>query len=170
MAEMLGSCPVISRSSPEKPLYGTKNRNLQEDVVSEGEADPSGGELAGQPAMSVAIELEAKRAPSRHAQIDQPQLGVDEVEVIMQALAAVRPQEGAMRALVVPGLVAVTGFHRRDDMDEAGMIATDGKHLGDNVLLADMVFAICSMETPAALANSAARSRTRSRSGSANRG
>ena len=46
MAEMLGSCPVISRSSPEKPLYGTKNRNLQEDVVSEGEADPSGGELA----------------------------------------------------------------------------------------------------------------------------
>ena len=37
--------------------------------------------------MSVAIELQAERAPSRHAQIDQAQLGVDEVEVIMQAFA-----------------------------------------------------------------------------------
>src|SRR5215510_7345067 len=27
MAEMLGFCPVISRSGPEKPLYGTKNRS-----------------------------------------------------------------------------------------------------------------------------------------------
>jgi hypothetical protein len=32
--------------------------------------------LAGQPAMSVAIELQAERAPSRHAQIDQAQLGI----------------------------------------------------------------------------------------------
>jgi hypothetical protein len=37
--------------------------------------------------MSVAIELQEERAPSRHAQIDQAQLGVDEVEVIMQAFA-----------------------------------------------------------------------------------
>ena len=43
-----------------------------------------------------------------------------------------------MRALVVPGFVAVTGFHRRDDMDEAGIVATDGKYLGDDVLLPDM--------------------------------
>src|SRR5215831_11262051 len=27
MAEMLGFCPVISRSGPDKPLYGTKNRS-----------------------------------------------------------------------------------------------------------------------------------------------
>src|SRR5215831_6017951 len=27
MAEILGFCPVISRSGPEKPLYGTKNRS-----------------------------------------------------------------------------------------------------------------------------------------------
>src|SRR5262249_15783126 len=57
---------------------------------------------------------------------------------IMQAFAAVRPQEGAMRAFVVPGLVAVTGFHRRDDMHQAGIVATHGKNLGDDVLLADM--------------------------------
>ena len=57
----------------------------------------------------------------------------------MQAFAGVRPQEGAMRQLVVPGLVAVAGFHRRDDMDQAGMVAADGEHLGDDVLLADVV-------------------------------
>jgi len=43
-----------------------------------------------------------------------------------------------MRLLVVPGLIAVAGFHRRDDMHQAGMVATDGKHLGDDVLLAVM--------------------------------
>src|SRR3984893_11076592 len=75
----------------------------------------------------------------RHAQIDQAQLGVDEVEVVMQAFASIRPQEGAMRVLVMPGLVGVAGFHRRDDMHQAGTVATDDKHPGDDVLLADVV-------------------------------
>src|SRR3984893_7172761 len=75
----------------------------------------------------------------RHAQIDQAQLGVDEVEVVMQAFARIRPQEGAMRVLVMPGLVGVAGFHRRDDMHQAGTVATDDKHPGDDVLLADVV-------------------------------
>src|SRR5215469_9233243 len=56
----------------------------------------------------------------------------------MQTFAAVRSQEGAMGAFVVPRLVAVAGFHCRDDMHQAGMIAAVGKHLGDDVLLADM--------------------------------
>ena len=51
-------------------------------VVGKREADPCGGELAGQPAVPVAIELQAERTPGRDAQIDQAQLGVDEVEVI----------------------------------------------------------------------------------------
>ena len=44
-----------------------------------------------------------------------------------------------MRLLVMPGLIAVTGFHRRDDMHQAGMVAAGGKHLGDDILLADVV-------------------------------
>src|ERR1700740_2688245 len=98
---------------------------------------PAAVELARQPAMSVAIELEAERTPSGDAQIDQSQLGVDEVEVIMQAFAGRRPQEGAMGLLAVPGLVGRAGFHRRDDMHPTGMIPTDGKPLGD-VLLAEV--------------------------------
>src|SRR5438132_13535889 len=41
--------------------------------------------------------------------------------------------------LVVPGLVGVAGFHRRDNMHQAGVVATDGEHLGDDVFLADVV-------------------------------
>ena len=44
-----------------------------------------------------------------------------------------------MRLLVVPGLVGVAGFHRRDDMHQAGTVATDDKHPGDDILLADVL-------------------------------
>jgi len=73
-----------------------------------------------------------------HPQIDQAQLGVHEVEVVMQAFAGIRPQEGAMRLLVVPGLVGVAGLHRRDDMHQAGVVAAHRKHLGYDVFLADV--------------------------------
>src|SRR5215469_14787878 len=76
-AMQIGGRQVIGEGLRPLPVI-----DVQEGVVGEGEADPGGGELAGQPAMSVAIELEAERAPSRDAQIYQAQLGVDEVEVI----------------------------------------------------------------------------------------
>ena len=56
----------------------------------------------------------------------------------MQTFAAVWSQEGAMGAFVVPGLVAVAGFHCRDDMHQAGIVAAAGEHLGDDALLADV--------------------------------
>src|SRR5215831_7832092 len=64
-------------------------------IVGKREADPDGGEFSGQPAVSVAIELQAEGTPSRHAQIHQAELGVDEVEVIMQAFTGSRAQEEA---------------------------------------------------------------------------
>ena len=48
--------------------------DAQKGVVGQLEADAGGGELASQPAVTVAIELETKRTPGRHAQIDQAQL------------------------------------------------------------------------------------------------
>jgi hypothetical protein len=57
----------------------------------------------------------------------------------VQAFAGIRPQEGAMRLFVVPGLVGVAGFRRRDDMDQAGMVAAHGKYLGDDVFLANVL-------------------------------
>src|SRR5215475_6124921 len=126
--------------------------------------------------MSVAIELQAERTPSRHAHIDQAQLGVDEVEVIVQAFTGSRAQESAMGLFAMPGLVGGTRFHRRDDMHQAGMVAACGQQpraastSATTSSLRMWLLAMCSMVMPAAAANSAARSRTRSRSGSANRG
>jgi hypothetical protein len=57
----------------------------------------------------------------------------------MQAFSGIRPQEGAMPLFVVPGLVGVAGFHRRDDMDQAGMVAAHGEDLGDDVFLANVL-------------------------------
>ena len=129
----------VGREAIGKGVCALPVVDAQEGVVGKGETDPGGGELAGQPAMPVAIELEAERTPRRHAQIDQAQFGVDEVEVVVQAFAGIRPQEGAMRLFVVPGLVGVAGFHRRDDMDQAGMVAAHGKYLGDDVFLANVL-------------------------------
>ena len=84
-----------------------------EGVVGHGVADAVGGQLAGQPVVAVAVELQAERRPGRDAQIDQAQLGIHEIEIVVQALAAVRPDEGLVRLLVVPGFIGVAGFHRR---------------------------------------------------------
>src|SRR3974377_1016541 len=56
----------------------------------------------------------------------------------MQALTGSRAQESAMGLLAVPGLVGGTGFHRRDDMHQAGMVAALREHLGNPLLLADV--------------------------------
>jgi hypothetical protein len=39
-----------------------------------------------------------------------------EFTVVVQAFAAVRPDEGLVRLLVVPGLVGIASFHGRDDV------------------------------------------------------
>ena len=119
---------------------------------------PCARQLARQPAVAVAVELQAERRPGRHAQIDQAEFGVHEVEVVVQALAAVRPDEGLVRLLVVPGLVGVAGFHGRDDVHQARDVATLRKHARDHIFLADMRLADVLDLTPPASAASDARS------------
>ncbi len=54
----------VGREAIGKGLRALPIVDAQESVVGQGETDPGGGELAGQPAMPVAIELEAERTPS----------------------------------------------------------------------------------------------------------
>jgi len=56
----------------------------------------------------------------------------------VQAFTGSRAQEIAMGLLAVPGLVGGAGFHRREDMHQAGMVAARGQHFGNHVLLADV--------------------------------
>lgn len=67
----------------------------------------------------------------------QPELGVDEVEVVVQAAAAVGLDERLVRALVVPRLERRAALHGAEDVDEPGLRAPLGDDLLDPVLLAE---------------------------------
>ena len=107
-------------------------------VVGEREIDASGGEFPRQPGVAVAVELQPERTPRRHPQVTQPERLVDEVEVVVQALARVGFEEGLAARLVVPGFVARAGLHRRDHVHQARRIAPARQHLRHHVLLADV--------------------------------
>ena len=62
---------VVGREGVGEGLRALPVVDAQKGVVGKGETDAGGGELAGQPAMPIAIELQTERTPGRHAQIDQ---------------------------------------------------------------------------------------------------
>ena len=107
-------------------------------IVGKGKADAGASESPRQPAVSVAIELQPEGTPCRHAQVTQPDLAIDEVKVVVEALAGVGLKGGLAARFVVPGPVAVASFHRRDDVHQSRMIAAPLEHLGHDILLADV--------------------------------
>jgi len=153
--QILHTCPV---TDPDKRIVG------------HGVVDARRRQQRCQPAMAVAVELESERVPGRYAQIDQPQLGVDEIKVEVQTLACRRAQVGLPGALVVPRLIRRTGFPDRNIMHQSGMIATSLDDRRDGILLANMCPAMCSIFAPADSASFSAFARSRSRKGSAKRG
>ena len=112
--------------------------NTEEGVVGQGVIDAGSRQLPGQPTVAITVELKPEGTPRRHAQIDQTPLRVDEIEVVVQALARRRAQKGLMGALVMPRLVRRAGFHDRDDMNQSGVITPRLDHLGDHRFLAHM--------------------------------
>jgi hypothetical protein len=73
--------------------------------------------------VAVAIELQAKRTPSRDPQVAEAELLIDEVEVIVETASGLELEVGFAGALVVPRHVGHTGFHRAEDVDQAGVVA-----------------------------------------------
>jgi hypothetical protein len=63
--------------------------DTQKGVVGHGRRRCRLRQLTRQPAVAVEVDLQAKRRPGRHAHVAQAELRVDEVEVVVQALAAV---------------------------------------------------------------------------------
>jgi len=86
--------------------------------------------------VAVEVELQAEGRPGGHAQVAQPQALVDEVEIVVQTLAAVALEEGFVGHLVVPGRVAGTGLHGRENADQALVRATLGENFADQCFLA----------------------------------
>jgi len=90
-------------------------------VVEHSRIDAFAGQLSRQLVVAVEIELETKWRPRRHSEIAQAKLGINEIEVVMQAFAAVVFEECFVGGLVMPGLIARTGLHGREYMHKAGM-------------------------------------------------
>jgi hypothetical protein len=69
--------------------------------------------------------------------VAEPEVGIDEVEIVVGALAAVGPEERRSGPLVVPGLEGGAGFQGLEDVHEARMRAALGQDLLDAVLLSE---------------------------------
>ncbi len=85
--------------------------------------------------MSIEIELEAEGAPSGDAKIAQTKLGIDEVEVVVKALAAIRLQECPFGFLVEPRLIGGAGFHGREDVNESRVRTAPSQDFLNSTLL-----------------------------------
>jgi len=97
--------------------------------------------LGSQFVMAVEIELEAKRRPCRHSEVTQTQFGIDEIEVVMQTFTAVVLEKCFVGFLVMPGLIARTWLHCREDMHKAGMRTALNKDILYTLFLAEVLFA-----------------------------
>ena len=87
--------------------------------------------------MTVAVKLHPERDPAGNPQVAQTEFPVDEIEVVVQALAAIRAQESLPALLVVPGLVGGAGFHGGEDMHQAGVVSPLLDDFPDAVFLAE---------------------------------
>ena len=111
-------------------------RDAAEGVVQLLEGQTSLLQLARQPVVPIAIELQAKGRPGRHPQIAQAKLLVQEIEVIVQALAILVAQRRLATRLVMPGHEGRAGFHRREDVHQARLQPSHRQHGFDPVFLA----------------------------------
>src|SRR5579862_4123892 len=101
--------------------------------------------------MPVDINLQPDRAPSGDAHLAQPPAGIDEIEIVVQAFAVVGAQIGLARLLVVPGLIAATRLHSREDADQARMRAAPAQNLVHLLFLAETLGAPNELDSQAVL-------------------
>jgi hypothetical protein len=89
-------------------------------------ADRGLGELAGEDLPAVHVDLDLEGEPALEADMDEPEGGVEEVEVQVQALAPPAPDLEATGLRVAGDVEGAAGLHRREHAHEA---------LGDAVTL-----------------------------------
>ena len=65
----------------------------------------------------------------------EPELGIDEVEVVVEALALLGLETRPPGLLVVPRSIGRASLHRRQDVNEAGVLATLREDLSDAIFL-----------------------------------
>jgi hypothetical protein len=89
------------------PLGEREVIDADEGVVHELIANPEPLQARGQPVVAVEAEVEAERSPGGYAQVAQAQVRVDEVEVVVEAFAAVSRRNVFLERLSYLGSKAV---------------------------------------------------------------
>ena len=100
----------------------------QEGVLVAHVADAGLVELAGQPLAAVDVDLDLVGDPALDAHVHEAELGVDQVHVVVQALALAPGHLDAVGLVALADLEAHAGLHRADEAHDP---------LGDPVLLGD---------------------------------
>ena len=77
-------------------------------------ADTPPVQLPGEPLAAVDVDLAVIRDPSLQAHVHEPELGVDEIQVVVQALAFTAEQLEPSAVVTLTNLEAVTRFDRAD--------------------------------------------------------
>src|SRR6516165_1371779 len=109
--------PVLIGERIGQLLSGLGIVQGREGVVLQVKTQPSLEHLLFQPGVTIDVDLDGQREPSRQADVDQPQLGIEKVEVQDALLAALVAQAGA--GLGGDELEAGTAFHTAEDTDQA---------------------------------------------------
>src|SRR5439155_21791165 len=110
--------------------------DVKEGVVERGVADLFSLQTTRQAMMPVEINLQPEGTPGGNTHVAQPQFLVEEIEVVMQALAVVRAQVRLTRRLIVPRPIGGTRFQGGEDPDQTGVLASLPEDLMNLILLA----------------------------------
>jgi len=126
---------VVDAQGVGKLLGRRPISNLDEGVVPQVVGDAFLTESGGEHAVPVAVELQAEGRPGGDPEVAQAQVGVDEVEVVVQALRFLPAQEGLSARLVVPGAELRTRLDDGEDVDDARLRASLGQDVLDPLFL-----------------------------------
>ena len=112
----------------------------QERVLPADVADAGPVELAGQPLPSIDVDLALIRDPPLDPHVHEPELGIDQVEVVMEALAFPAGQLETTGVVTLADLEAEAGLDRADQTDDPlGDPVGFGDRLGQVVLVLSAV-------------------------------
>ena len=109
----------------------------RERVVHLHETDAFRSKLGRQPVVAIAVELQPEWRPRRHTQIAQAEVLVDEIEIVVEALAVFVLQCSLVGRLVVPRVKRCTWLHCGKDMHETGRVFTPPQYVLDPVFLTE---------------------------------
>jgi hypothetical protein len=115
--------------------------DVREGIVRHSIIDAHLAQLPRQPVMAVEANLQPAGQPGRHPDVTEPQVSVQEVEVVMQALAVIRNQIRLAGLLIVPWLVRGAGLHGGENAHQPRLLAPTGQNLFHPVFLPEVPLA-----------------------------